>query len=247
MPDPSTIPNKLKESAFGFFVPIDLVKAEEAKSRRLIRGIASTESIDLQGERVIQGGMDLAYFRDHGWINDEHEKVKVGAPTDARVTKAGLWIEGQLLDGLEPVHKGGCICPPCRADYWWGFLQSIEKSGVNRRVGFSIEGKVLRRSANAIVKCWVRNVAITDSPIQTETWAEIAKSLSGQPWCDLTDNLDDPSCRCDGCRIGEEATLKAFQDGLEYEDAVRYIHEVRGWDPVVARVMATAIFSAQAN
>lgn len=165
------------ESNFDFFVPVQLVKSEsigDKESKRFIQGIASTDDTDLQNEIVVQHGMDTAYFLKYGYINDDHKpgpEHKVGEPTECRSTKAGLWIKAFLFKGHD------------RANYWWELMQSLEESGATRKVGFSIQGKVLRRAGNSILKCWLQDIAITCSPVNTHTWAEVVKSLSKERWC----------------------------------------------------------------
>ena len=159
-------------------MPIEVIEksrsSDKKKNRRWVQGIASTDDKDLQDEKVVQSGIDLAYFLAHGYINDDHKpgpENKVGEPTEARITKAGLWIKGFLYKGQE------------NSDKWWDFLNSLEQSDANRKVGFSIQGKVTRRRGKSILKCWLQDIAITAAPVNTNTWAEIAKSLNTQTWC----------------------------------------------------------------
>jgi hypothetical protein len=62
-------------------------------------------------------------------------------------------------------------------------LERLERSGSSRKVGFSIQGKIMRREGNSILKCWLQDVAITASPVNTHTWAEVVKSLTHERWC----------------------------------------------------------------
>lgn len=167
-----------KSDEFEFFVPISFI-AKSASSdikdtRRCIQGIASTDHVDLQDETVVQSGIDTTYFMKYGFINDDHKpgpEHKVGEPIECRSTKAGLWLKAFLYKGQD------------RAEYWWQFMQALEQSGADRKVGFSIQGKILRRAGNSILKCWLQDVAITASPVNTHSWAEVVKSLSAEKWC----------------------------------------------------------------
>lgn len=160
---------------FTFFMPVDRIEKSETKDgKRFVQGVASTDDRDLQGEVVRQGGIDYSYFLKYGYINDDHKdgpEHKVGEPVEARITAAGLWMKGFLYKGKE------------RAEYWWEHINTLAQNSSNRRVGFSIQGKVIRREGNTIAKCWLQDVAITASPVNTSTWAEIVKSLSGEKWC----------------------------------------------------------------
>lgn len=246
-----------REEIFNFWLPATVLKAETDKDgKRWIQGVASTDHLDLQGERVTQKGIDFNYFLKKGYINDDHNsgpEYKVGEPTEAKVTKDGFWLKGFLYKGQE------------RSDYWWKFLNSLEESGSSRRVGFSIQGKVERRAGNKIDKCWIQDVAITAAPVNTHTWAEIIKSLSSESWCEVAKGCS-PDCSgdCDhekalstssGAAMIPESleggakiqTYKSFSDipegtDLSYDDCVRVLQLDKGWSRPTAQAVADAIF-----
>lgn len=177
----------LDEETFSCFVPAQMVLVKGGKQgadktgKRWIQGIASTDGRDLQGEIVNQNGIDFSYFLKHGFFNDDHQKGpehKVGQPTEAKLTKNGLWVKGFLFK------------EHARADHYWELMRALEASGSDRKVGFSIQGKVLRKNGKHIEKCWIQDIAITTQPVNTATWAEIAKSLSAQKW-DLVKDKDE--------------------------------------------------------
>jgi hypothetical protein len=174
------------EESFQFWLPAQAVmvkggeKGADKSGKRWIQGIASTDGTDLQGEIVEQRGIDFSYFLKHGYFNYDHKqdsKFKIGEPTEAKLTKNGLWVKGFLLKNKEV------------ADEVWEHMTSLAASGSTRRMGFSIEGKVLKRNGNVIEKCWIKDIAITPAPVNTHTWAEIAKSLNAQKW-DLAKDKD---------------------------------------------------------
>lgn len=175
-------------------MPVEVVKKSSSSkkdTKRWIQGIASTDHKDLQGEKVLQNGIELDYFLKHGFINDDHKpgpEHKVGEPTEARLTKAGLWIKSFLYKGHD------------RADEWWKLMNSLENSDARRKVGFSIQGKVMRREGSSIMKCWLQDVAITASPVNTHTWAEIVKALHTEKWCSHPWRTVEKACKgCKGC------------------------------------------------
>jgi len=179
--------SKPNKDTFQFFLPATVVKANKTgDGTRWIEGIASTADLDLQGERVVQDGIDFEYFLKNGYINNDHKEGpenKVGEPTEAKITKDGFWIKGFLYKGKEI------------SDKWWEHLQSLDQSDSKRRVGFSIEGKVKRRAGKSILKCWIKDVAITAAPVNTSTWTQIVKSLCAEEWCDSMDKAV-ISCEC---------------------------------------------------
>ena len=197
---------------FEFFMPIGLAKSDSVNgvasdSKRWIQGIASTDDTDLQDEIVVQSGIDTSYFMKYGYINDDHKpgpEHKVGEPTECRATKAGLWIKAFLFKGHD------------RAEYWWELLNSLESSGSTRKVGFSIEGKIIRRAGKSILKCWLKDIAITASPVNTHSWAEVVKSLSSERWCIHPWKSLEKACKgCPGnasCSTSLPAMLKQKED-----------------------------------
>lgn len=172
----------LNENGFQFWVPIQLEKAKSPSKKddgkRWIEGIASTTDLDLQNEIVEQNGIDFSYFLKHGYFNNDHKpgfENKVGQPTECRVTSKGLYVKGYLFKD----HKV--------ADAIWELVNALDSSQSDRKVGFSIQGKVLRRAGRRIVKCWIQDIAITAAPINTNTWLDVVKSLNSLPadiWCD---------------------------------------------------------------
>jgi len=196
----------IKSSEFDFWLPLDICKAanEQAEKgkRRWIQGIASTENRDLQDETVFQHGIDFSYFLEHGYYNNDHKpgfENKVGQPVEAKITPQGLWTKGYLFEN----HKV--------ADAIWELAHALEASRSDRKLGFSIQGKVLRRDGKRILKCWVQDIAVTAAPINTNTWLDVVKSLGAVPqdlWCASSSGVTYPdetakSIPCaKGCKNG---------------------------------------------
>lgn len=150
---------------------MDLSKSSEKDERRVIRGYASTEDEDRQGESLIQKGLDISDFVNHGYFNYDHDNsIIMGYPHNTcRVDDRGLWVEGELLKGIP------------HADRMWELATALKKCNAPRKLGFSIEGKVLQRSGNRIVKAKIYNVAITTNPVNTScSWEAVVKSFKGQ-------------------------------------------------------------------
>jgi len=185
---------------FDFEVPVSFFEkagAEKGKQRR-IGGIVSTESPDRQGEIVLQRGLDFeSNFLQNGWFNDNHSKktadilgypeavqrFKKGQtlPDGNKARTNGTWVEGYLLDTPQ-------------AEEIWKLGRSLQKT--KRRLGFSVEGSIQKREGpktvfvksrdgkggqwvgNRVAKAVVRNVAITNCPVNTDSRLEIlGKSL----------------------------------------------------------------------
>lgn len=153
------------EKDFRVFLPeVQFVeKAEDADKHnsRKISGIMSTERKDRQGEIVLAKGLDFDEFLKNGHFNDNHSQETsaiVGYPEKVEYHKSlaewgvnapGWTCEGYVLKGTR------------RSDGIWELAQAL--TGVpNKKLGFSIEGKVERRKDKTIEKARIRNVAITN-------------------------------------------------------------------------------------
>jgi hypothetical protein len=175
----------VKDEEFSFWLPMEIAKADpkdKKSKRRIVQGIASTTDEDLQKEVVEQRGIDFSYFLKYGYYNNDHKpgfENKVGQPLECRVTKDGLWTKGFLFSN----HK--------IADSIWELANALDASQADRKLGFSIQGKVTRRAGRRIMRCWIQDIAITAAPINTNTWLDVVKSLSS-----LSDEYfcDDSSC-----------------------------------------------------
>ena len=166
MPETQTPIGFHEDGSFRFHLPFDLKKGEDGKT--WIKGVASVEAADLAGETVILDGMDLSYLLKRGYFNDNHAKTtdaKVGVPTQASVTPEGLKVEGYLFD--TPRAKGIIE-----------LADALKKSGSDRRLGFSIEGKTLNRDGKVVSRSWIKDIAITAEPVNPYTYLDVVKSIS---------------------------------------------------------------------
>lgn len=156
---------------FKFTLDADISKSDASSDgRRLIRGYASTADDDRQGESLVQKGLDIGDFVNHGYFNYDHDNsIILGYPLPTcRVDDHGLWVEGELLKGIP------------QADRIWELALALQKSKAPRKVGFSVEGKVLERQGKTVTKAKIYNVAITTNPVNTNcTWDAIVKSFNG--------------------------------------------------------------------
>lgn len=172
----------LEEDDFSMYVPGTTTSGfsvlnksgsrEDIEVTRPIGGYCSTESLDRQEEVVVAKGLDFSEFVAWGWFNDNHKQGTsevLGYPKLARLAKGNRWwTEGNLLTGYS------------NADKIWELAKALKKSGAPRKLGFSIEGKVRQRDGgNRIVRATVRNVAITNCPVNTDcSWDIMAKAFA---------------------------------------------------------------------
>lgn len=171
------------EIPFSVEIPVTFFeKAGAGPKIRRIGGLISTESPDRQEEVILQQGLDFSDFLSNGWYNDNHSKETtgiVGYPELVKTFKSGqllpsgdvalnngTWAEGYLLDTE-------------RANKIWELGKALQ--GTGRNLGYSLEGSIkkrLGRLRKTIAKARVRNVAITNCPVNIEAGLDIlAKSL----------------------------------------------------------------------
>lgn len=165
----------ITKNEFSVFVPAALEVIEKAgedvEVTRPIGGWCSTEELDRQDEIVVAKGLDFSEFVQFGWFNDNHNQATnaaLGFPRLARLEKGRWWTEGNLIAGYPP------------ADQIWSLAKALAKANAPRKLGFSIEGKVLERDGrNKILRAKIRDVAITRMPVNTScSWSVLAKSFA---------------------------------------------------------------------
>lgn len=161
------------ENHFMFSLPLDVLKSSNQDATEMrIGGYASTPDQDRQGDCILQKGLDISEFVENGWFNYDHDNSKILGYPDAektRVDAKGFYVEGVLL----PESELACSM--------YKTAVSLAKCHAPRKLGFSVEGQVLRRDDKGkILKAKIYNVAITPNPVNTNaTWDALMKSFAG--------------------------------------------------------------------
>ena len=170
----------MPEEKYNIYVPIDIQSSieksnEDSEGDWYVRGYATTPDLDLQNDIIDPRGIDISYFVKNGWVNAEHNHDTdhiVGVPTENCFVNLdqGLFVEAKLFKDNK------------NAQEMWALAESIQKSGVNRSLGFSIEGAVKSRSSsdNRVIEgVIISNVALTTHPANPNaTWETLVKSWS---------------------------------------------------------------------
>lgn len=190
----------------NLFVPLDIEnsirKSNEANDDKnwYVCGYASTPALDFQHDIVQPSGIDISYFKEHGWINYEHKndaEFVIGVPTDNCYVdfQKGLYVEAMLFKDSK------------YAQDMWKLATDIKKSGAPRQLGFSIEGGIRKRNQqdNRIIDDMVvRNVALTTNPANPEaTWEYFMKSFE-------TGHGTTPDTQVDGGALRAESLARAI-------------------------------------
>ncbi len=165
---------------FTFWFPLE--KSEEvvdsATGEQIMRlgGIASTSDKDSDGEFLDPKGFDIQPLLKSGMVNWHHQAkgqpaTIIGEPTKAEIRPEGLYIETDLYPSSQIARDV------------WELANTLAKDSKTRRLGYSIEGKVLKRKNNdpsnpdykKVEKAVITGVAITHMPKNPKTFANIIK------------------------------------------------------------------------
>ena len=159
-------------------------KSEGNAEHRCVRGFASTEDLDKDGETVLQKGLDFAPLRDEGFINWDHQKLEIpgvympaiiGVPTLVDMRDRGLWVEGELFKAGDHIPGPAQLLQV--AENAWHMGQALQKSG-RRKLAYSVEGGVLERRGKKVARAVAKHTALTWKPVNSACSVELfAKSL----------------------------------------------------------------------
>lgn len=166
---------------FNFFVPLDDASIEKAAAlpiesrydNMVLEGMASDDSKDLEGEILEPAGYVLDHFLKSGFVNYEHlskksPKFLIGEPMAGHVKDNKFFIKTKLWKNSEVARDA------------WDKIIQMKENGSKRKAGWSIEGKALARNPmnpKHITKALITNVALTFSPVNSNSWASICKGL----------------------------------------------------------------------
>lgn len=159
---------------FKFFTDCEITKAKDASGNEVMKvaGIASSNSQDSQGETLNVNSFDLSAFNQINWNHkgSADAAAVIGEPTIAKVIDNNkLYVEGVLYNDV----------PMAKAVY--GLMKAMKSSPSKRKLGMSIEGKVVSRASedkksplyNVITKAKITGVAICANPINGDTVVDL--------------------------------------------------------------------------
>lgn len=157
---------------FQFHIPVDFEKGKSGDGKKVmrLRGVASTNDIDRQGESLLNEGFDLTFFKNHGVVNYHHDHSAsgvIGFPVSAKLDGGRLHVEAELFDTKSARDA-------------YELTEAMAKSG-KRKMGWSIEGKVLERDPldkKIVKRAQITAVALTHMPINANTFADVVKAMS---------------------------------------------------------------------
>lgn len=165
---------------FTFWCPLEkseqIVDPTTGEKTMRLGGIASTSDEDSDGEFLDPKGFDIKPLMKSGLVNWHHQakgqpSAIIGEPSKGEIRKEGLYLEVDLYPSSKVAHEV------------FELAEILERDSSTRRLGFSIEGKVLKRKSNDksnpdynhIEKAVITGVAVTHMPKNPKTFANIIK------------------------------------------------------------------------
>jgi len=148
-----------------------------------MRGVASTKKKDSQGDILLPEGMDLSDFK---WVNFNHAKADSADKIIGEITKKGFNANDQLEVELELFEDNE------EAKKVIALAKKLEESGNGNYLSLSIEGAAVKRSEkdkSIVEKSKLYGIAICPTPINTDTYVKIAKSV-GIDYSDVKSDND---------------------------------------------------------
>lgn len=169
-----------EELAYAAYAPV-LKAVGDDQGVRILEGIASDESVDLQDEVVPAEQLEKSYdyLQDWGTVNLDHGNDEIGEVMEVRSIDAQEAANrfGVDLNGRGTYVKckvfpldGNSLAPDDlkRAHY-------LINSGA--RLGFSMQGSAIRRP-DGIQKVLASGLALTPQPVNPNAQARVVKSVS---------------------------------------------------------------------
>jgi hypothetical protein len=178
---------------FNFFIPIEADSIEKSTSKGgkykdiIVSGMASDASVDSDEEVLMPNGFQLDRFLKLGWVNYDHRakdssKYLIGEPVEAKVENNKFFIKAKLF-GENPIARDVVDT-----------MKMLKKSGSNRKIGWSIEGRALERdpqNQKKVTKALITGVAITPNPKNGNSYADIVKGEYSTPYVSEYQYQDD--------------------------------------------------------
>ena len=175
------------ENQIHFYGAIEKFDAADDGSL-MVSGIASTESVDSQGEVITADAMRKALpaYIQKGTVREMHQPLAAGVPISAHVDDDGkTHFTAKIVDA--------------------GTIAKI-KAGVLK--GFSIGGRALAKAGNKITEILLKDISVVDIPCNPESYFTIIKF--DKPAMKTCKHCDEPIEKCGGKCSGAMDEKKKF-------------------------------------
>lgn len=180
------VDEETQPDTYSVWVPIednDLMKSIEIDENGdyIVQGVMTTDNSDEEDDEITPEGMDCSFFLQNGWVKYEHGVAPsqfIGEPLEVKIGQFIHPTRHELVKGI--FVKAKLFAQRKLAQEAIQTMQDLQKSTTKRCMGWSIEGSVKERNRKTgkITKSILRNVVLTLTPVNTMTFAELAKSFA---------------------------------------------------------------------
>lgn len=230
----------ISENSFRIWLPevqfIEKSGDEDKFNSRQISGIMSTERKDRQGEVLKADGLDFKDFLTHGHFNDNHSQATsaiIGYPESVNHHNDLGHLDPKLSGVAGWTCTGYVLKGTSRSDGIWELAKSL-MAVPNKKLGFSVEGKVERRADKTIEKARIRNVAITNCPVNTDcSWNVLEKSFHDGEFAKMMmagggsvlapESLDSDTKKVQDVDKKKKARIEALHRALKVDDLLKAV------------------------
>lgn len=167
------------DSQIHFYGEIKKFDLEDDGSM-IVSGIASTESVDAQGEVVTADAMRkaLPHYLQKGTVREMHEPLAAGVPVSAHVDDDGkTHFTARIVD-----------------------KSTIQKIKLGVLKGFSIGGRALSKVGNKITEILLKDISVVDIPCNPESYFTIIKFDKPMKKCKHCDEDMSKDHECEGMK-----------------------------------------------
>lgn len=225
----------MKDEKFNFWLPFEIEKAQNKKGEKVmkIKGIASTDKEDSDGEILEPIGFDLSRFLSIGFLNWNHQAKNdaskiIGEPTVAKITPKGeLYVEGILYNG-HPL-----------AESVWNLGETFERNNSKRRLGFSIEGRAIERDSinpKRITKALLTGLAVTPSPVNLNTYVDLCKGNQSEDFLEYQFDEEDLLVKAENAKYLYEFSNNGVRYGITKSFEVEDVDKAEQSEQVKAKI-----------
>ena len=168
---------------FRMVAPIRKATADMDSGEIIHEGVASDESVDLEGDRISTDLVEKSfpYLEQHGKHNWNHNPTDIGdvlsvarATPDAVMDRFGLQVEGAAT-----VIKGNVYPLVNTALAPADLITAHHRLLGGARLGYSLHGVAIRKASGEIATMIVPRIAIAPQAINTSAMCRVVKSFDG--------------------------------------------------------------------
>ena len=237
--------NKMKGN-FKFWCPIEksVTNSPDSAEQMVLGGIASTADKDSDGEYLDPNGFDITPLMNSGTVNWHHQAkgqpaAIIGEPIRGEIRPEGLYLETKLYPSSSVARDV------------WNLATTLERDSSTRRLGYSIEGRVVERASSdpnnpdykRVIKAVITGVAITHMPKNAQTFANIIKGEG----CDEDEEelYDEEDVESEDKSMTTETAAALKKESLDRDLKVQTFSKSECFDLVLATIPNITITKAK--